>query len=1364
MKFRIRARVSFATVGVLVAATLAATAAAGAPAAVAAQPSDPGPSSTQLPSAVPSAITPAVNDGKVYGIAQTGSTMAIGGSFTSVGGQARHHFAAFDKNTGALSPIAPDLNGDVNAVVPGPTPGTVILGGAFTQVGSAPAQFLAEIDLTTGKLVSGFNPPAFDYGFVNDVVRRGNHLYVAGTFSRAGGKPHAGIVELDATTGAIDDSMNIQFTGHHNDSGSGAQGWIGPSNIDVTNDGKTMVVIGNFKYADGLLRDQAALIDLSGATAQVAPWATDRYSPLCFNWAFDSYVRGVSFSPDGSYFVINATGGGNPGTLCDATARFETNLTDTAAQPTWVDETGGDTTWGVTLTDTVVYVGGHNRWNNNPLGVDQAKPGAVPRPGLAALDPATGRPFSWNPGRNPLGTAVYAMLATSDGLWIGSNTDWIGNRQYKRPKIAFFPYTGGYEAASTAIAALPGTVYAAGATSTSQSNVLYRVDAGGPVVQAIDNGPDWAADSTDPSPYRNTGSNTATYSAGAAETANVPASTPNAIFNTERWSPSDNPAMRWAFAVPAGTHVEVRLYFANRCTCTSGAGQREFNVAIDNQTVLQHYDIVADVGDQTGTMKSFSITSDGTVNIDFSHYVENPLVNGIELINLDAPAPPPNSADSLKTISFDGTHASSADASNQSIDFGNWRGAFLVNDTVYYGYTDGALYSRSFDNGTFGPARKVDPYNDPYWSDVDTNDGTTFRGAVPSLYPQMPNVTGMTYYQGRLYYTLYGDSHLYSRWFLPDSGILDERTRTESSSVDFSDADGMFVASGKLYFVSKSTGNLNSVAFSGGTVSGTPTTVSGPAVDGVNWRNRALFLSGQSANQAPNAQFDSNCSDLSCTFNGSASSDPDGNVQSYSWDFGDGTASGSGVSTGHTYASPGTYTVTLTVTDDGGLQNSATSHVTVTAPPPPPASGIQFVGAAHSDGGNTKVARLTVPSAAAAGDTAVLFFTQPSAAAWSGPTGVSGWTQLDSYANGTLMTTVWTKALADADAGATVRFDSAKYAHGSAELAVYSGVNTAAPVASFAHTGDASGSSHTTPTATAGSGDYVVSFWADRAGSARTWTAPAGQATRDASPDSGSGVTVNGLVTDLGTGANAGSVGGYTATTDADTDRANMWTIVLNQPPADQGSGVAFVAAAHSDGGNRKVQTVTVPGSASVGDTAVLLFAQPSAATWAGPTGVSGWTLLDSYTNGTLVTSAWTKTVTAGDLGATVRFDSSTYAHGSAQLAIYSGVDQSAPVAAFAHSGDASGTSHTTPTVDAAAGDYVVSWWADRSASVRTWTAPAGQVVRDASPDTGSGVTVNGLVTDAGAPAAGGTVGGYTATTDAGTDRANMWTIALKSA
>jgi PKD repeat protein len=88
-------------------------------------------------------------------------------------------------------------------------------------------------------------------------------------------------------------------------------------------------------------------------------------------------------------------------------------------------------------------------------------------------------------------------------------------------------------------------------------------------------------------------------------------------------------------------------------------------------------------------------------------------------------------------------------------------------------------------------------------------------------------------------------------------------------------------------------------------------------------------------NVKPTAAFTSNPNDLVVAFNGSGSTDSDGNVVSYSWDFGDSTALGTGATPSHTYATAGTRVVTLTVTDNGGLTDTVTHSVTVTAPPPP---------------------------------------------------------------------------------------------------------------------------------------------------------------------------------------------------------------------------------------------------------------------------------------------------------------------------------------------------------------------------------------------------------------------------------------------
>ena len=151
------------------------------------------------------------------------------------------------------------------------------------------------------------------------------------------------------------------------------------------------------------------------------------------------------------------------------------------------------------------------------------------------------------------------------------------------------------------------------------TSILYRVNTGGPGLGAADCGPGWLADDSDGAAgaaYRDNGSNSAAWDQQFTVDNTVPSTTPSALFNTERWDPGDPPEMQWNFPVASGTHLEVRLYFINQYGGTSGVGQRVFNVAIDGNTVLNNYDIVADVGDRVGTMKSFNITSDGNVNID----------------------------------------------------------------------------------------------------------------------------------------------------------------------------------------------------------------------------------------------------------------------------------------------------------------------------------------------------------------------------------------------------------------------------------------------------------------------------------------------------------------------------------------------------------------------------------------------------------------------------------------------------------------------------------------------------------------------------------------------------------------------------
>ena len=815
-------------------------------------------------------------------------------------------------------------------------------------------------------------------------------------------------------------------------------------------------------------------------------------------------------------------------------------------QPVWVDHTGNDSFESITATNAAIYAGGHQRWVNNSFGSDSPAAGAVPRPGMVALDPSNGLPLSWNPGRNPRGAGAYAMFATPQGLYVGSDTTYIGNYQYYRGRIAFFPLVGGKALPSVTTASLPANVYLAGQLpSSATSNVLYRVNAAGGAISSTDTGPDWAADTSDPSPYRNSGSGTAGYSHIATLSPTVPASTPSTIFDSERYDPgsaNDGNEMQWTFAVPASIPVEVRLYFANRYTGTSQVGQRVFDVDLDGQRVLDHYDIVADAGDQTGTMKVFDVTSpaNGQLTINFDHEVENPLVNGIEIVRTDQAAPPANVLDSLRsrlvTATTVGSTGTFSDASNTA--WSQVRGAFLVGNTLFYGYSDGELYSRSFDGSSLGAASLVDPYNDPYWSPIQTGSGQTYRGAAPTLYgSEMQSVTGMAFSNGKLFYSLQGQPNLRWRWFTPESGVVGSEEFTASGSVDFSNVSGILLSGGQLYYADHATGNLHQVAFNSGAPSGPDTVVSGPSTDGNDWRAHGLFAVPV---PQPVSSFTTTCTALSCAFDGSASTAPGSSISSYLWNFGDGTPTAGGATASHLFTGPGTYPVSLTVTNAVGAAVTTTSSVTVKGATNP----ISYVGGTSTTG-NAATESLTAPSAIVAGNTLLLSATSPNGTA---PTAPAGWTLAGTAttSNGSSTTAVWYRTADGSEKTTATTVGFGGVVHGNVTMLAYAGTNPISPVAAFASAGSiVSGSGATTPTVNvAANGGWLVSYWATKSSTVTTWTPPSSSIARVLDNGSGSG-RVNSLAADSAGPVPVGPAGGLKATTDVAAASFTSWSIVL---------------------------------------------------------------------------------------------------------------------------------------------------------------------------------------------------------------------------
>jgi hypothetical protein len=97
-----------------------------------------------------------------------------------------------------------------------------------------------------------------------------------------------------------------------------------------------------------------------------------------------------------------------------------------------------------------------------------------------------------------------------------------------------------------------------------------------------------------------------------------------------------------------------------------------------------------------------------------------------------------------------------------------------------------------------------------------------------------------------------------------------------------------------------------------------------------NTHRSAYYTTLTVDNHLPVPVLTATASGMTVAVDGSGSSDPDGQISSYVWDFGDGAMSDEGAVAQHTYTEPGTYTITLEVDDNLWTSVGRTAQVTVT--------------------------------------------------------------------------------------------------------------------------------------------------------------------------------------------------------------------------------------------------------------------------------------------------------------------------------------------------------------------------------------------------------------------------------------------------
>jgi PKD repeat protein/lysophospholipase L1-like esterase len=134
----------------------------------------------------------------------------------------------------------------------------------------------------------------------------------------------------------------------------------------------------------------------------------------------------------------------------------------------------------------------------------------------------------------------------------------------------------------------------------------------------------------------------------------------------------------------------------------------------------------------------------------------------------------------------------------------------------------------------------------------------------------------------------------------------------------------------------------------------------------VSWGAGYSWTSEPAPNGPPTASFDASCSGLRCEFT-DTSTDADGTIEAWDWTFGDGQAGSTAQHPTHTYATGGTYTVTLTVTDDDDATDIASTPVTVSESGAETTMSVGGLSATTSSVRNTWTATVTIFIVDAAG-------------------------------------------------------------------------------------------------------------------------------------------------------------------------------------------------------------------------------------------------------------------------------------------------------------------------------------------------------------------------------------------------------------
>ena len=425
-----------------------------------------------------------VTNSNVNAIAKSGDDLYIGGSFSRVGPRTGS-FASVDNSAGDLDDQMPEVAGTVNASVPDGDGGWFI-GGQITAVDGVARSKLAHI-LADGTLDPDWNPGANGFA-VNDLLRVGSTLYVAGDFNTIDGTSRNGLAALETGDGdatswnpnptgssasvtaldsasstiyaigsytsiggqsrngiaALDTSTGNATSWNPNPTFSGSPFWN-----DIVVSGQNAYVVGGFSNIGGQARNRLAALDLTtgNATAFNPAGGSNQVQALAVSGS-TVYVAGTFTSIGGQsrnrLAALNASDG--TATTWDPNPNATFQISEVAVDGSTVYVFGGFTTIGgasrpAGTAAVSASTGLATGWDPRPagavtsfafggssvyLGGNFASVNSVERNGIAKLNATTGEATNWNP--NATGGNVGALEVSGSTVYAGGTFTNIGGQ------------------------------------------------------------------------------------------------------------------------------------------------------------------------------------------------------------------------------------------------------------------------------------------------------------------------------------------------------------------------------------------------------------------------------------------------------------------------------------------------------------------------------------------------------------------------------------------------------------------------------------------------------------------------------------------------------------------------------------------------------------------------------------------------------------------------------------------------------------------------------------------------------------------------------------------------------------------------